>query len=132
MRRYKKRPVSRDMLEKILEAGRYAPTGGNRPDVHYVVIPSPEGVARLRGDVLESIRKMFRRVENPAVYTALTLVAGSENRETVVGYAAHLERMHENWERFGEDQLFYHARALILVHGKKWDDTIPFSQTLLR
>lgn len=37
VRRYKKEPVEKALLEKILEAGRFSPTGSNAQNVRYIV-----------------------------------------------------------------------------------------------
>ena len=37
IRQYKKRPVEREVLEKILEAGRFSPTASNSQNVRYIV-----------------------------------------------------------------------------------------------
>ena len=37
IRQYKKQPVEREVLEKILEAGRFSPTASNRQNVRYIV-----------------------------------------------------------------------------------------------
>lgn len=48
MRRYRSQPVERDMLEMLIRAGRYAPTGQNRQSLGYVVLQTPEIIARVR------------------------------------------------------------------------------------
>ncbi len=127
VRFYKDEPLSREILEKIIEAGRYAPTGGNRPDVHYLVLSTPEEVARLRGPVLEYILKLFSLLKSRSVFLLASIIGGKENMQTVKFYLPWLEFSHELWEKHGIDRIFYHAPAVIIVHGKKMDPTIPFS-----
>jgi len=38
IRRFKPEPVARDYLNKILEAGRLAPSGGNRQPWYFIVV----------------------------------------------------------------------------------------------
>lgn len=47
VRSYTGRPVEVDKLEKILEAGRMAPTGGNLQPQRLVVVQQPEGLQKL-------------------------------------------------------------------------------------
>ncbi len=41
------RPVEREKLEQIVEAGRYAPSGGNCQSTHFLVITCPQVLANL-------------------------------------------------------------------------------------
>lgn len=42
IRRYEEKKVPRDVLEKILEAGRLAPSAGNRQPWHFIVVTDDE------------------------------------------------------------------------------------------
>lgn len=49
-RKFKENPVPQDMIEKIVEAGRFAPSGGNSQSTHFIVIRNREvlnGLAKL-------------------------------------------------------------------------------------
>jgi ferredoxin len=122
IRKYKDKPLPREVLEKILDAGRYAPTGGNRPDVHYIVLTSREEIDWLRGAVLESVLGMFRKLRKVA--KPASLIMGKENLDTFNYYIPILEDFQDRWNKMGDDRIFYHAPALIIVHGKKWDDIV--------
>lgn len=50
---FKKKPVPREMIERILEAGRYAPSAGNNQPVKYVVIEDK--------DIIEEIENISLR-----------------------------------------------------------------------
>jgi nitroreductase len=47
-RRFSDRPVSREVLERVLDNARYAPSGGNRQGWRVVVVTDPETRRRLR------------------------------------------------------------------------------------
>jgi len=128
VRKYKDKPIPRPVLEKILDAGRYAPTGGNRPDVHFIVITSPEEIEWLRGAVLESVLGMFRKLQKVA--KPASLIMGRENLDTFNYYIPILEDFQDRWNKMGDDRIFYHAPALIIVHGKKWDDIVGFGNAV--
>ena len=128
VRKYKDKPVPRPVLEKILDAGRYAPTGGNRPDVHFIVITSPEQIEWLRGAVLESVLGMFRKLQKVA--KPVSLIMGSENLDTFNYYIPILEDFQDRWNKMGDDRILYHAPAVMIVHGKKWDDIVGFGNAI--
>lgn len=48
IRNFSDQPVEREKLEKILEAGRWAPAGGNQRFVHFVAVQDPELLRLLR------------------------------------------------------------------------------------
>ncbi len=59
IRRFSEEAVSREELEQIVEAGRWAPTGGNSQSVHFTVITNSEILARLR----ETVQNAFAAME---------------------------------------------------------------------
>lgn len=46
-RRFKQDAISREDIDKMIDAGRYAPTGANRQPVRFAVITSPEKAAEM-------------------------------------------------------------------------------------
>ncbi len=48
VRKFSDRPIEREKLERILEAGRVAPTACNKQPQRVVVIDSPSSVAKMR------------------------------------------------------------------------------------
>ncbi len=126
-RRYKDKPVSREDLEQILNAARFAPTGGNKPlDVNYIVLSSPEEVARIREPALDAVTKMFKTLNKKPVRFIVGKLMGKENLETIINYIPLLERFREMFEKTGKDMLLWNAPAAIIVHGKKGNDVIGF------
>lgn len=56
IRQFKSDTVSKDDIRKILEAGRYSPTGTNMQDVHYTVIT--DAVDELENHAVSTFRKL--------------------------------------------------------------------------
>ncbi len=128
IRNYRRKPVSRKDLEKLLEAAKTAPTAGNRPqDAHFIIMTDPADISRLRDMVFSSIYKMFLKVENKALFTMMSLVMGKGRADTVKKYIEILERFQKVWEEDGEDRVLYHAPTVMLVHGTRWDEQTGFS-----
>ena len=46
-RRFKDEPLEREKLDAIIEAGRYAPSGGNNQSTHFLVIEDKEVLKKL-------------------------------------------------------------------------------------
>ena len=55
---YKPIPVEREKVEKILDAGRYAPSGGNNQTAHFLVIQKKDVLEKLVTLVQEAFAKM--------------------------------------------------------------------------
>ena len=50
VRKYKAEPIPDELIEKILEAGRWAPTGGNLQPWKFIIVKDPK--------ILDMIRKV--------------------------------------------------------------------------
>ena len=57
-RRFKAEDVSEEQLTQILEAGRYAPSGGNCQSTHFIVVKNKEMLAELADLVKQEFAKM--------------------------------------------------------------------------
>lgn len=57
-RRYKSEDVSDEQLEQIVEAGRFAPSGGNCQSTHFIVVKNKETLAELAELTQQEFAKM--------------------------------------------------------------------------
>ncbi len=57
-RKYLDRPVEPEKIGQILEAGRYAPSGGNSQTTHFLVISNKEILRELAALVMQEFAKM--------------------------------------------------------------------------
>ena len=99
IRQFRDTPVTDSQLERILEAGRYAPTGGNRQNVAYTVIR--QDLPRVREQLIRQLgaagRKMLEEGRRASFYTDMWLDMERDYREN------------------GKDRLFFNAGTVILV-----------------
>ena len=58
-RKYLNKPVSKELLEKIIETGRYSPSGGNSQSNHFIVIQNKQIIDRL----VKMVEKAFSKME---------------------------------------------------------------------
>ena len=126
VRRYVRTPVPEDVLNRILTAGAYAPTGTNSQNVHYIVLKSPEQVAELQKMTLTFYDKILSRIRGRIGTIILSLFAG---RKTVEYLKESLPKVEYGYEQIkkGKDRLFYHAPVVILTHAESWDTSSPFN-----
>ncbi len=95
-RKFREEPVPDELLQKVLEAGRHAPSGGNNQTTHLLVIRNREILAELAAKAEQEFAKMEIM---PDTYKSL---AGSIRASKKGGYFFH-----------------YHAPVLILTANKK-------------
>ena len=126
VRLYTSDPVPEEVLNKILNAGRYAPTGSNSKNVHYLALTSLDQIAELRKRTIGFYDKMFSRIRGPFGMFIVSLVAGRKITEYLRESLPKMEYANERI-RLGNDRLFYHAPALILTHAESWDRSSSFN-----
>lgn len=108
IRSYKDKEVEKEKIEKIIEAGRYSPTGGNRQHISYTVVK----------DKLPKLRKM---AINKLYELSQDIKKGNDqgydyNKATLDRYYKAWEKMYEEFQE-GEDRLFFHGDTLIIAKG---------------
>ncbi len=69
VRKFEPGPLEREVLEEIIEAGRWAPTGGDCQTVRFMAISSPDVLAELRRRVNEAFLNMEPQ---PGDYISIT------------------------------------------------------------
>ena len=123
---YRDKPVPDELLERILDAGRYAPTGTNSQNVHYILLRSPNEISRLRNMTMAFYEKVFGRVRGRIGRLIMTLIAGRrmvEYLRQALPKAEHAKRLMDQ----GKDRLLYHAPVVTVVHAESWDSCSPFN-----
>ncbi|MEN8905184.1 MAG: nitroreductase family protein [Clostridiales bacterium] len=104
-RQFKNKDVENELLEKIIEAGRYTQTGRNLQDVSYIIVK--EGIEELKALVLKSLKGIGENIlANP-------------NPQTIM-YKPYAELWLKMYKEFKEksienDRLFFHAPVVLIV-----------------
>ncbi|MBC3888038.1 4Fe-4S dicluster domain-containing protein [Acetobacterium paludosum] len=105
VRQFKDKPVEKNKLEQIIEAGRFTPTGSNRQPVSYIVVQ--EGLPELTKLALESLDDLGKSyLKNDQNETSLSSY-----------YAKRWSKMYEDYLKNPElpTSLFFKAPNVILV-----------------
>ncbi len=100
-RNYRPDPVPQELLDKILEAGRQAPSGGNNQTNHFLVIRNPE----VRQKLIEMTEKAFAAMEiKEGMYKSLqNSIAASKKGGYVFCYNAPVLIAVANREDYGNN-----------------------------
>lgn len=84
-RKFTSEAVPDDMLGQIVEAGRFAPSGGNCQTTHFIVVKKPEVLAKLK----ELVQQEFSKMEvTPGMYKS---IVNSINAAKRGDYAFHYD-----------------------------------------
>ena len=110
-RRFQDRPVEKEKLDMMVQAGRFTATGGNLQDVSYVIVQ--EQLQTLRPMVWEGLHS----ITEPAARGELADVD-----PTAVNYADLWRRCYEKYQRDpnnpNNDVIFFNAPAIIIVKSE--------------
>ena len=120
---YQKRAVDREKVLRILEAGRFAPSGGNRQPLQYVVLQSEEHVVTVRQMAMSALGEMARKIQEAMREKGARGEALSLADMSLEAYADMWLGMPELL-RQGTDRLFYFAPAVIVCHGDPLSRTV--------
>ena len=123
-RLFSDKPVSREQLIKIIDAGRYAPTGTNRQNVNYIILSNQE-VSELRVLVERFMEKAFKLVENRAIALFLGLRLGRSAVDLMRYYAVGYRIYQDGKEKSAYFPLPF-GSAVIIAHAQSSDPAAPF------
>jgi len=118
LRRYRNRPVEKEKLKRVIEAGRYAPTGANRQVCEYTVISGRKTLDRISDLAIQTLSKEGRVIQEALDRHRLLKEPLREEHRIRQLFPANCERMARAWEHH-KDFLLYHAPALVLIHLKQ-------------
>ncbi len=122
---YKSKPVETEKLRRIIEAGRFAPTGGNRQGCEYIVVTGRKILDKVRTLAIQTLQEHGKLVKEALDRYHRSKDPLPEEYITMQYYPSlFVDRMAEKWKE-GEDQLLYHAPVLILIHMREGLTTTP-------
>ncbi|MBQ1351223.1 MAG: nitroreductase family protein [Oscillospiraceae bacterium] len=110
VRMFTDKPLSKPELVRLLNAGRYSPSGSNRQSIRYVVLQ--ETLPEIKDAAIEAFWAVAQRddpEEIDRVYVGNT------------GYNDYWKRGYPDYKEKGIDGLFYHAPTVILAVAPKDD-----------
>jgi nitroreductase/ferredoxin len=105
IRLFKKKPVPHKVLEDLIDVARYAPTGSNKQQVHWLVLTDPAELRRFAGLVVD-----FARENLPGLADA--------------DMVKRTKRLITAWES-GRDPILRGAPNVVLVHSPS---DLPFTE----
>jgi len=125
VRRFKDAPVSRDLIEAVLDAARFAPSAHNIQAVQYVVVQDRALLNKTADSTVAFIARMARQIRNPAVRALYRLVLSREEVASAVHMLPDFDYVC-NEHRNGRDPILHGAPCLIFAHARR---SVHFPET---
>ena len=117
IRRFQPREIEAEKLDRLLEAGRFAPSGGNRQVTRYILLRDRK--EELTRETLRILHDKALRMEPGARY------GGMER------YRERWISLYENLLSSGRDGLFYGAPCVLLVVACRMDEGKSMTDAVL-
>jgi nitroreductase/NAD-dependent dihydropyrimidine dehydrogenase PreA subunit len=112
-RRFKDTAVEKDVIEKVLEAARFAPSGHNAQPTEFIVIQDKATLHEIGGLTVAALEKMMRPFTSPVGRMVMRFVVGRRRTEALAPFASEMAGMAEIFNS-GRDLILNDAPVLIL------------------
>ncbi len=120
VRNFQKRPVEREIIEKLVETAQFVPSGGNSHSFEFTVITRDETKFRLKNEFQKIYSGLSVVVNSGFLKACIWLFTSKYNRAFLRDkhYGQNLKDMIDRFKK-GDDPIFYHAPAVIVIHSQK-------------
>lgn len=123
IRRYRPDAVPREMLERLLQAAQYVPTGANCQCQEFTVLTGAQAINDLRQGVMDYYRAYAEALADREHPERLEAFGGTGIGAMHAHILAAVPSFVKNTDA-GRDRLFFDAPAVILVHARR-DEVLP-------
>ncbi|MHA2358271.1 MAG: nitroreductase family protein [Candidatus Heimdallarchaeaceae archaeon] len=118
IRLFTRKKVTNDEINKLIQLGRYAPTGHNARKVCYSVIDGREEIEYILDNMIDLFKRIKKRL-NSIFWTVLIYLLGKSKsynkaRKSLYRLESHIY----HWEQ-GIDKVFHNSSTVILIHAHK-------------
>jgi len=117
IRNFFEKPVERELIEKVIDAARFAPSAKNIQSTQFVAIDDRETLRRVASLTAAWLGRSAKKLRNPVV-RAVYLMRGLTTKEEFGRWVGQFELTARNMEK-GIDTILYGAPALVLFHADR-------------
>lgn len=135
-RKFKDKPVDRNILEDLVTIGTTAPIGSNSQEWTFAILPDRTQIEIFSKHILIFFRKLDHVAQIAPLRKALSLFGKDELERYHKRYYKRIEELIRDWETQKKDMLFHDPQALILVGATKaascpQEDAVLATQNIL-
>jgi nitroreductase/NAD-dependent dihydropyrimidine dehydrogenase PreA subunit len=118
VRRYRDRPVPRELLERLVQAAHTAPTGTGRASTCLVVLSDRARIDEVMKLVYAQYASLDSALRNPISRFVIRRRAGKAKLATLIDFVMPGMRWYLRWQREGKgDEISRDCPAMLLFHG---------------
>lgn len=118
VRRYKDKPVSRHVLDRIVDVACWAPTLSGQDTIGVIIIDQAEVLRKFSEKLYAFYDYVEKKLQNPIARLFMTRAAGKRRIESLKNFAMPGVRWYTRWYREGRsNEIIRDCPALILFHA---------------
>jgi nitroreductase/NAD-dependent dihydropyrimidine dehydrogenase PreA subunit len=117
VRQFKQEPVPEDLWNKIIEVGRYSPTGHNDQSVHFTIVREPELLKKFSDVITQQYKELTPIFKDRTKWREFKSSVPRENLMIIEGILQGFSDMLKGMER-GEEFWRWNGE-LIIIHAPK-------------
>ena len=111
------KPVERELIEKIIEGARFAPSAHNLQSTKFIVVQDIATLERIKESVVSSLEKTMKLLRNPLTRGLAFLKIGRTMTKIALELLPSLEMLVDT-TRNEKDMILFNAPCLILFHAE--------------
>jgi len=118
VRRYKNKPVPREVISRIIDAVHGSPTGTGRMTTGVIVIDNRDTLARFSEHIYAAYEGLNNKMKNPLARFFIKRRAGKRKFETLSGFVMPAMRWYIQWYKEGlSNEILRDCPVLMLFHS---------------
>ena len=117
IRTFRDKPLAKDIIEKIIEGARFAPSGHNSQSTEYLVVQDKAVLNQVSATVIEYLKFEVNRFGNP-FFRTMALLGNREKAESGLHEIPGFKRMIQMYES-GSDPILNGAPVLLAFHARR-------------
>ena len=118
LRVFNDNPIENDVLEKVLEAARFAPSAHNYQTTSYIVIQNRAVLNEVVKQTVKFYTKLTRQLRNPIIRVLFRLIFSKSELNSALHLIPDFELLADAL-RNGDDPVLHGAPCLIIAHTEK-------------
>jgi nitroreductase/NAD-dependent dihydropyrimidine dehydrogenase PreA subunit len=120
-RLFKDQPVEQELIDKILDAARFAPSGHNAQGTEFVVVQGSEHVKKVAGLAADGMRSLASPFKSPVGRMIMRMIMGRRGADYVGNLAPELDHLAKAFDN-GQDVILHEAPLLVLFSADRVSD----------
>jgi nitroreductase len=116
IRVFKDQPVEKQVIEKIIDAARFAPSAHNLQTTEYIVIQDKELLEKIKLATAIYYKKLVSQLHNPLIRPMILIMIRKQARTIIDVLLPAFEQLIVQVQH-GQDRVLYNAPVLLLAHA---------------